>query len=56
MKKTTCQDLKGACDETIIGSTPEEMGQNSRFHVMKMVEKGDQSHIDAIEAMKALTQ
>ena len=54
MKKTTCRELKGACDEVITGETAEEMGGNSRKHVMEMVESGDQPHLDAIEEMKKL--
>lgn len=54
MKKTTCKNLKGACDADITGETAEEMGENSRKHVMEMIEAGDQAHIDAIEEMKKL--
>lgn len=38
MKQATCNDLKGACDELITGATAEEMGANSRAHVMEMVQ------------------
>ena len=37
MKKTTCKDLRGACDAIILGETPEEMGENSKKHVMEMI-------------------
>ncbi len=56
MKKTTCKDLRGACDEEITGSTPEEMGENSKKHVMTMVNKGDVAHIQAIQAMMKLSE
>lgn len=56
MKTASCNDLKGACDTAITGETADEMGANSRAHVMKMVESGDQAHLDAVEAMKALSQ
>lgn len=55
MKKTTCRDLKGACDTEITGETPEEMGGNSRKHVMEMVQNGDTDHIQAMEDMKKLS-
>ena len=54
MKKTTCRDLRGACDEVITGATPEEMGANSRNHVMEMLEAGDADHRAAVESMQAL--
>ncbi len=55
MKKTTCNALRGACDVIITGSTPEEMGNNSKKHVMEMVAAGDQAHLTAIEDMKKLS-
>ena len=56
MKQATCKQLKGACDAVIVGSTPEEMGENSRKHVMEMLAKGDQAHKDAVAAMQQLSQ
>jgi hypothetical protein len=56
MKKTTCKDLRGACDEIITGATPEEMGHNSKKHVVEMVNKGDKAHMDAIKSMMALSE
>ncbi len=56
MKKSTCAELRGACDVEITGVTPEEMGQNCRAHVMKMVEQKDAAHLEAIAAMKQLSQ
>lgn len=55
MKKTTCRDLRGACDAEITGATPEEMGENSKNHVMEMVQAGDEAHMAAIESMKKLS-
>ena len=55
MKKATCQDLRGACDTVIVGETPEEMGENSKKHVMEMVQSGDKSHQDAINDMMKLS-
>ena len=55
MKKATCKQLKGACEEQITGNNPQEMGENSRNHVMKMVEAEDQAHLNAVEEMKKLS-
>ena len=55
MKKTTCRDLRGPCDVEILGETPEEMGKNSKKHVMEMVQQGDEPHMAAIESMKSLS-
>lgn len=55
MKKTTCRDLRGACDQEITGVTPEEMGQHSHQHVMAMIAAGDEPHRQAMASMKALS-
>lgn len=52
MKKMTCKELYGPCDELIHGETAEEMMENSKKHAMEMVAKGDRVHIDAMEDMK----
>ena len=54
MKKTTCRDLRGACDAEIVGATPEEMGDNCKAHVMDMLQAGDEAHTAAVEDMKEL--
>ncbi|MEK7602903.1 MAG: DUF1059 domain-containing protein [Patescibacteria group bacterium] len=51
MKQFTCQELKGCCSAIITGSTPEEMGDNSKRHVMEMMQAGDQAHKEAVELM-----
>ena len=56
MKKTTCRNLRGACDTMITGNTPEEMGENSRQHVMEMVKSGDKNHKAAIDSMMKLSK
>jgi hypothetical protein len=56
MKKTTCRDLRGACDAVILGETPEEMGENSKQHVMGMVQSGDDDHKAAIDGMMKLSK
>ncbi len=55
MKKTTCNNLGGACDLVVTGETPAEMGENSRKHVMEMVRSGDGAHKRAMEEMMALS-
>lgn len=51
MKKTTCRNLRGACDAEIQGETPEEMGQHCRQHVMEMIQSGDEDHKAAVASM-----
>jgi len=38
-----------------LGNTPEEMGENSKQHVMEMVQAGDKDHMKAIEDMQKLS-
>ena len=54
MKKMTCRDCGGACDAEITGSTPEEMGENCKNHVMSLKED-DTSHDEAKEKMKNMS-
>ncbi|MEK9167123.1 MAG: DUF1059 domain-containing protein [Patescibacteria group bacterium] len=56
MKKTTCRELRGACDAEITGETAEEMGENSKKHVMEMIQAGDPDHQAAMEDMMKLGQ
>lgn len=46
--------MRGACSAEILGETPEEMGENSKRHVMEMVQAGDANHKAAIEDMMKL--
>lgn len=55
MKVATCRELRGACEAKITGSTPEEMGENSKKHVMEMLGAGDEAHKAAIENMMKLS-
>lgn len=52
-----CKDLGGpeTCEVELSGETFEELGNNSKAHVMKMVEAGDEAHLAAIEKMKNAT-
>ncbi len=56
MKKTTCKDLRGACDAEIQGETPEEMAENCKQHVMEMMQSEDESHKAAVESMMQLSK
>lgn len=56
MKKTTCKNLKGPCDAEIFGATPEEMGDNSKKHVMEAIAAGDQAHKEAVEKWMKVNQ
>ncbi len=56
MKKTTCGDLRGACDAEIQGETPEEMGEKCKQHVMEMIQSGDEDHKAAVESMMQLSK
>ncbi len=56
MKKTTCNDLRGACDAEIQGETPEEMAENCKQHVMEMMQSEDEGHKAAVESMMQLSK
>ena len=57
MKKLTCSDLGGpdSCDHELTGDTFEELGNNSKTHVMEQLQMGDQAHLAAVEKMKNAT-
>jgi len=52
MKRITCRDLGGACDEVIKGNSFDEVGNNCRTHVMEHIKKGDRAHQAAVAAMQ----
>lgn len=52
MKRMTCRDLGGPCDEAIIGSSFEEMGSNCHAHVMERIDAGDEAHRAAAARMR----
>ncbi len=54
MKSMTCRDLGGACDEVFHAASFEEMAELSKRHAMAMFERGDEAHLQAAEAMKAM--
>lgn len=55
MKTVTCKDLGGACDEPLTGETFAEVAQKSQAHVKEQMEKGDATHIAAVNAMMSAT-
>lgn len=55
MKKLTCKDLGGPCDAEITGSTFEEVGKNSQYHVTNEIKKGDAAHVAAVEKWKNMS-
>jgi hypothetical protein len=56
MKKTTCKNLRGACDFEVQGETAEELGENCKQHVINMIISGDADHQAAVESMKELSK
>ena len=54
MKKMTCKQLGGACDQEFQANTFEEMAEISKKHGMEMFQKNDQPHLEAMNKMKEL--
>ncbi len=54
MKTMTCKQLGGACDQTFTAATFDEMAEMSKQHGMEMFKAGDESHLDAMSAMREL--
>jgi len=52
MKKLTCRDLGGACDEEITANSIEELGNNCKAHVIEKLNSGDEAHQAAVEKMQ----
>jgi hypothetical protein len=55
MKKLTCKQLGGACDEEIAGATFAEIGKKCREHVMAKIKAGDAAHKAAADKMSKAT-
>ena len=51
MKKMTCIELGGACNEEFHAETFEEMAKLSKEHGQKMMEEGDQDHLNAMQKL-----
>ncbi len=54
MKKMSCYELGGACNEEFYATTFKEMAELSKKHAMEMLLKGDQDHMNAMQEMKNL--
>ncbi|NVJ64700.1 MAG: DUF1059 domain-containing protein [Flavobacteriaceae bacterium] len=54
MKKMSCYELGGACNEEFYATTFKEMAELSKKHAMEMLQKGDQDHMNAMQEMKHL--
>jgi hypothetical protein len=54
MKTMTCKQLGGACEEVFQANTFEEISEKSKKHGMEMFQKGDESHLKAMNDMREL--
>jgi len=54
MKIMTCKQLGGACDLEFRADTFEEISELSKQHGMKMHQKQDSDHLDAMQKMGEL--
>ena len=56
MKKMTCKQLGGACDEVFEAETFNDMARLSQEHGMTMFQQQDAAHLEAMAAMKTLME
>lgn len=56
MKTMTCKQLGGACVQEFHANTFEEMAEMSKKHGIEMLQKGDDAHLEAMNAMQKLMQ
>ena len=54
MKKMTCNQLGGACDEVFSAETFDEIAALSKKHGMLMFVKRDEAHLKAIDKMREM--
>jgi hypothetical protein len=54
MKKMSCYELGGACNEEFYATTFKEMAELSKKHAMEMLQKGDKDHMNAMQEMQEL--
>lgn len=54
MKSMTCEQLGGACSQEFTAATFEEIAEMSKTHGMKMIQQGDEAHIQAMNRMQDL--
>ena len=55
MKKMSCKQLGGACEEIFEADTFEEISELSKAHGIHMMNSNDQPHLDAMNNMMAMT-
>ena len=53
MKKITCKELGGACEQAFLGDSFADVARQSRQHATEMLAKNDTDHLNAAERMKA---
>lgn len=56
MKKMTCKQLGGACEQVFEANTFEEIAELSKQHGMEMFQKKDSAHMAAMGEMQKLMQ
>lgn len=56
MKTMTCNQLGGACEEKFTAATFEEIAAMSKQHGMAMFQKGDATHLAAMQKMRDMMQ
>ena len=56
MKRMTCNELGGACDEEFNAETFEEMAELSKKHGTEMYTIGDTKHIQAMKEMMKIME
>jgi hypothetical protein len=54
MKTMTCKQLGGACDQKFTANTFDEIAALSKKHGMEMFQKGDSSHLEAMNDMQKM--
>ena len=52
MKKMSCQQLGGACEEEFRADSFEEIAEMSKQHGMDMFQKKDEAHLKAMNEMQ----
>ena len=56
MKTMTCNQLGGACDMEFHSNTFDEISEMSKQHGMKMFQKNDLPHLQAMHKMRELME
>ncbi|QCB46040.1 DUF1059 domain-containing protein [Hydrogenophaga sp. PAMC20947] len=52
MKAMSCRQLGGACEEEFHADSFDEIAEMSRQHGMKMFQKNDETHLEAMNEMQ----